>query len=113
MRPHWPVGPSTSLAARCRQTLLKARGTPSRPRTTTMLSPMKLEGVEIAGPGNIVQMADQLPGRGEDPFLLGGKEAGVGIDPARQAEASSGSAGVLSAIDGFQVSVPAGPGQSR
>ena len=46
------------------------------------------EGVEIAGLGNIVQVADHLPGRGEDPFPLGGKEAGVGIDPPRQAEAA-------------------------
>ena len=37
---HWPAGPSSSVEARCRQTLLKARGTPSWPRTTRMLSPM-------------------------------------------------------------------------
>ena len=46
----------------------------------------ELEGVEIADRGNVIQMANHLPGRGEDPFPLGGKKAGVGIDPSRQAE---------------------------
>ena len=36
----------------------------------------ELEGVEIAGPGDIAQMAHYLPGRGEDPFAFDGKEAG-------------------------------------
>jgi hypothetical protein len=55
-------------------------------------------------------MANHLPGRGEDPFPLGGKKAGVGIDPSRQAEILIGIGDGDIVIDGLQFSGRAGSG---
>ena len=46
----------------------------------------EVQGVVIAGIGNIVKMAYDLPGSGENAFLLGFQEIRIPVDPARQAE---------------------------
>ena len=113
MRPHWPVGPSSSLRATVQADIAEgARYSVAAANDDDALAD-ELERVEIAGLRNVVQMADHLPGRGEDAFPLGGKKAGVGIDPSWQAEIiiriGEGDVGHRR----LQVNGPAGPGQPQ
>src|SRR5690606_15299954 len=45
----------------------------------------KIEGVKVARPGNVVQMADELPRRTENPLRLVREEVLIAVEPGRQA----------------------------
>ena len=50
----------------------------------------ELEGVEGPGGRNVVQMADDLPGRPQDLVLLRPEEPLIGIEPAGEAPVGVG-----------------------
>ena len=74
---------ATSRDPRWRQTLVKAAISPLSPRTTTMLSPRYSSVCQLPTTGKSLTMADDLPGRTDDPGHLVPIEFGVVVPASR------------------------------
>ena len=79
-RTSWPCGSVTTSDPRCRQTLKKARISPSLPRTTMIASPATSVRKYDPFSGRSISSADAMPAAGEPFFPLPGEDFGIVID---------------------------------